>query len=355
MVLLAENSDVLSMKTIFISIYDGDTEKVILQSGVFEYLKQSGNRIVLLVRGKERIEYYKKNFEAENIFVELLPFAFTTAEKWWYHLGWNTIPTYSVFLRRYTNYLRHKNIFRYSVERTFGFLGRFSSWRSLLRFVYYYTPDAYARDLFEKYKPDIFFSPNMFSPEDFRLLRQAKKMKVKTIATAKSWDVLTTKAFTRVIADELLVFNEFNKEEAIRLGDYESENVVITGFPQFDIYYRNDIYLSRDEFCRSMGIDPKKKIVLFAVPGTWKTKFSKDVIQGLEDAFAHGAIDNNTHIIARLHPKYPDTSESLKDLKFFTFDRPGTLFSEKPEFSVDMGIGGDLRFHIYKKRHHTSC
>ena len=169
------------------------------------------------------------------------------------------------------------------------------------------------------------------SPEDFRLLRQAKRRGVKTAATAKSWDVLTTKAFTRVRADRLLVFNEFNRQEAIALGDYRQENIVVTGFPQFDIYAREEIFMPRDVFMRSIGADPAKRMALIAVPGDWKTPYTQEIMKELDRRIDAGHYPVPLQILARFHPKYPDSSEKLH-LKNFIFDRPGTHLSDKKNF-----------------------
>ena len=327
----------MNNKTIFISIYDGDTEKNVLRSGTFAHLKNAGHRIVLLIRGKDRLEYYRAAFADKQVAIELLPHATTTIERLWYFLGWNTLPTRSARLRRHMWLAKGWSRTRFAIGTTLGILAHIRAWRELLRFVYSIVPDDYAKEMFEKYKPDLLFAPNMFSPEDFRLLRQAKRRGVKTAATAKSWDVLTPKAFTRVRADRLLVFNEFNRQEAIALGDYRQENIVVTGFPQFDIYAREEIFMPRDVFMRSIGADPAKRMALIAVPGDWKTPYTQEIMKELDRRIDAGHYPVPLQILARFHPKYPDSSEKLH-LKNFIFDRPGTHLSDKKEFSVDMGI-----------------
>ncbi|MDB5189501.1 MAG: hypothetical protein JWL82_458 [Parcubacteria group bacterium] len=336
------------MKTLFLTVYDGDTEKVILRSGVFDRLKDSGNRIVLLIRGADRLAYYKEGFEEGNVVVELLPPAMTKLEMVWYHVGWNTLPTHSTYIRRYTKYRKHKNFIRYALECILGFLGNARAWRELLRTVYRYSPDSYCSDYFTKYQPDLVFAPNMFSPEDLRMLRAARRRGVATIATAKSWDVLTTKAFTRVKADRLLVFNEFNREEAIRLGDYAPTRVTVTGFPQFDVYARQDWRISKEAFCKQFAIDPTRALVLVAVPGDWKTPYTKEILAELDRRIEAGKFVKPVHVLARLHPKYADSSEG-EHYKHVTMDRPGTHFNEKREFSVDMGIANTYQFTFAPK------
>ncbi len=327
------------MKTIFLSVYDGDTEKNVLRTGTFPLLKASGHRIVLLIRGDDRLAYYKREFEEGSVFVESLPVATTAAERFWYFVGWNTLPTRAAEIRRHMYLARGWPRSRYLFGRALGFLGQFRVWRECLRMLYGAMPDTYASALFEKYRPDILFAPGMFSPEDCRLLRQAKRRSVKTVATAKSWDVLTTKAFTRVKADRLLVFNEFNRQEAIELGDYPPAHVVVTGFPQFDAYAHAALFSTREDFFERLGLDPAKKLVCIAVPGDWKTPYTKQIMAELDRRIENGAIRKPVQVLARFHPKYPDAAEGLK-LKHFVFNRPGTHLSATKEFAIDVGVSG---------------
>jgi UDP-N-acetylglucosamine:LPS N-acetylglucosamine transferase len=322
------------MKTIFISIRDGDTEKNILRSEVFSQLKAKGHKIVILIRGGDRLQYYRDNFEGHNVEVVALPPASNKLEVLLNHVDWNSVPTYSVYLRRRDWYLDHKNIVRYTLERTLGFLGKFKLWRNLYRLFYWLVPDQYASELFERYKPDVVFAPNMFSPEDFRLLKAARKRGIPTITTVKSWDVLTTKAFTRVKADKILVFNEYNATEAVELGDYKKEQVVVTGFPQFDIYTHKELIIPRDEFCRAARLNPEKPFILFAVPGDWKMAHTDEVIKHLDDSIQSGQIPP-VSILARVHPKYATRVEARTDYKHVIIDRPGTYFSKSSEHSMD--------------------
>jgi len=334
-------------KTIFITIYDGDTEKNVLRSGTFDLLKQSGHRFVLLICSPVRFDYYKQTFEGEQVSVELLPNAANALERLWYFIGWNSLPTRAVVLRRHMWLAKGWPRWRFALGTVFGFLGRFRVWRAFLRFVYAISPDSHARALFETYQPDLLFSPNMFSPDDCRLLRQAKRRGVKTIVTAKSWDVLTTKAFTRVKADRLLVFNEFNRQEAIELGDYDPAKIVVTGFPQFDIYSRDDIFMSRDEFFRTIGADPAKRLVLVAPPGDWMTPHTVDILAAFDRRIDEGRF-GPLQVLVRYHPKYPDASEKLESAHLIK-DRPGTLLSKKKETSIDMGVANSFAWTFTNK------
>lgn len=336
------------MKTIFISIYDGDTERVILRTDVFKTLLQSGHRIILLIRGVELVPYYRKEFESEQVQVEALPSANSQAENWWFSVGWNTIPTRATAVRRYRDYFLKKKYGMYFLGGLLSFLGKSRAWRSLLRSMYLVSGKEYAIELFKKYNPDLLFAANMFSPEDARLLATAKKRNVRTVTLAKSWDVLTTKAFTRVIADRIMVYNQFNHDEAIAVGDYLPEQVVITGFPQFDIYTLQETFLSREEFCKKAGLDPMRRTILYGIPGDWKSPDTRAILTELDRRIEADNFAKPIQILARFHPKYPDSSEGL-DARHIVFDRPGMRFSENTEFSLDAGNRGSTNKWTFRE------
>ena len=352
------------MKTIAISIYDGDTEKNILRSGVLDVLKKSDNKIILLIRGgvkNERVAYYEEHFQDDNVLIVPIPNALTTFERWMFHFCWNSLPTRSAYVKRHDLYLKHRNIFRYTLELTAGFLGKYRMWREIIRWFYFILPDNYAKDIFEKYKPDILFAPNMFSAEDCRLLRSARKMGIRTITMAKSWDVPTTRGFTRVKADSILVFNEINKQEIIDVGDYDAGCVHVVGFPQFDSYINQNLYSPRKDFFEQMGIQKDKELVLFAVPGDFKNPYSHEIMEQLDRAVEDGKFVRPVQFLARFHPKYPSKGEMLKNLKHFTLDRPGTYFSKTLERSVDAPSSETFQWtytdkdilHLINSLHHS--
>jgi CDP-glycerol glycerophosphotransferase (TagB/SpsB family) len=100
---------------------------------------------------------------------------------------------------------------------------------------------------------------------------------------------------------------------------------------------------SREAFCARMGLDPTKRIITFAIPGDWKTPSTKNILHELDRRIDEGAFLKPVQILARLHPKYPDSSEK-EVFKHVIMDRPGTLLATKREFSIDMGIQGTYAF-----------
>jgi len=61
--------------------------------------------------------------------------------------------------------------------------------------------------LFNKYKPDLVFLPDVHSIQDVTVLREAKRQKIKTIGMPGSWDHFP-KRFEPLRVDKLMVWNE---------------------------------------------------------------------------------------------------------------------------------------------------
>lgn len=326
------------MRTVLVTIYDGDTEKIILHGGVVHALVARGVKVVLCIRGEDRRAYYTEHYAGEHVSVEVLPPSRTRAEMLWHEVSWNSVPVHFVYVRHRMALARTGNYLAYVARSTIWLLAHLKVWRAFLRFLYGAVKDNYAHELFEKYKPDLVFAPNMFSPSDFRILRAAKQRGIKTVTMGKSWDVFTTKAFTRVKADKIIAFNEHIKEEAIKYGDYKPRQIVVTGFPQYDasVSYRPSV--SRDEFCKRLGLNPAKKIILFALQGDWIAPKTHEVLGELDRAVRTGVFGESAQILARFHPKYRDASEKLV-LANGVFDRPGTLLGDSHAI---VAAGGDL-------------
>lgn len=63
--------------------------------------------------------------------------------------------------------------------------------------------------------------------------------------------------------DIILSWGRLQNEIFIERG-YPKDNIVTVGAPKFDTYVDYEPLLSRDQYCNFMGLDPTKKIILFA-------------------------------------------------------------------------------------------
>jgi hypothetical protein len=119
--------------------------------------------------------------------------------------------------------------------------------------------------LFKDLKPDLVFNcSHVHGPAAELPLVVAHKLNIPTAGFIFSWDNLTS--CSRILApyDYYLVWHKHMKEQLISMyPSIKQERVFSTGTPQFDFHFKSEFYLSREELCSQIGIDPKRPFVLY--------------------------------------------------------------------------------------------
>ena len=78
-----------------------------------------------------------------------------------------------------------------------------------------------------------------------------------------SWDHLTSKALIRDAPDRVIVWNEVQRDEAVRLHGIAPQAVVVTGAQCFDHWFGRQPSRTRAEFCASAGLAGDKPFLLY--------------------------------------------------------------------------------------------
>jgi hypothetical protein len=133
---------------------------------------------------------------------------------------------------------------------------------------YCFFPDKMYNRYFLKYKPDLVIATTIKTKRDIAILKSAKRFQVPNVGMARSWDNLD-RILIAVRPQKLVVQNEVMKVLAEKLHAIKSDDVFVSGFPQFDVYHKPETYMKREEFLRSLGLDPNKKTIMFASEGVW--------------------------------------------------------------------------------------
>jgi hypothetical protein len=100
------------------------------------------------------------------------------------------------------------------------------------------------------------------SQADF--VRAANRLGIRCAYPVASWDNLTNKGLLRDAPDLVLVWNGLQKAEAVELHRVPAERVRVTGAPPYDHWFEWRPAWSREDFCREVGLDPERPIVLYA-------------------------------------------------------------------------------------------
>lgn len=315
------------MKTVWITVYDGAISKNILRTSVFAEL-QKQCRIVLFVP-KAKQEFYR-GFIPKTVRIEATPEAdHPLFENRFHALALDSFPTHTVYLKIWHDYKKNRSVLKLLLKLFLWTLGKTTPFHRFMRQIYATVPDRSFDSFFAACPPDCVFLPNMMSNEDYRLIKAARKRRILSIGMPKSWDNFTSKTFFNIFPDRILVQNEIMKEEAVRLFSYPRKHITVVGFPQFDIYARQDEGYSRTEFLSSLGLDPEKRTILYAAAGHQLAPYDEEVLSGLIHQIQEDPECQKIQILVRPHPKYEFQEKAIPRFTHVVVDRPGSLITNK--------------------------
>ncbi len=105
---------------------------------------------------------------------------------------------------------------------------------------------------------------NLRFSEETDYIKAARHLGVPTAVPVLSWDNLSTKGLIQVPPDRLFVWNAHHLKDAVEIHDVPSERIEVAGSPFFDKWFDPPVDLpSREAFCRRLGLDPARRILLY--------------------------------------------------------------------------------------------
>jgi hypothetical protein len=328
------------MKTIFITIFQGAEAKNILRTDIYRKLIANPElRLVFFVGDENRGEYYKKEFNHERVIYEVAPtYNPKLADKIMDFLRFKLIKTKTLDLRR-----------KMALEDGGGYLAYLFSFfinriianrlvRKIVRELdYFFAKQNEFAPFFEKYKPDLIFLAHLFDSLEIAMLREAKKRNIYSIGFINSWDKLTARGMIRLLPNKLVVFNEIVRKEALDFADMKSKDIFISGIPQYDQYINSKLS-SRHDFYKKVGIDPVKRILVYAPMGKYFSNSDWDIIDLLHEWFAKKLLPEDSELLVRFQPNDFLDEEEIKKRPWLIYDYPGVRFSKKRGVDWDMSF-----------------
>ena len=114
-----------------------------------------------------------------------------------------------------------------------------------------------------------------FASEQVDFLKSARRLGIPTGVCVASWDNLTNKGLLRFVPERVFVWNEVQRREAVELHGIPAERVVATGAQLFDEWFERRPSRSREEFVRTVGLDPAEPYVLYVGSSPFVTRHSR--------------------------------------------------------------------------------
>ncbi len=181
------------------------------------------------------------------------------------------------------------------------------------------------------YKPDVVLvTPLVYLGSwQFEVLRAALAEGLRTAFSVGSWDHLSSKALIRDMPLRVLVWNETQKDEAVRLHGVPADRVIITGAQCYDQWFGRVPLRTREEFCCHVGLRADKPFILYVCSALFwgspvEAEFVCRWIRSLRDS-AHPEL-RSAAILIRPHPA---RMEEWKTIDLSTFDNV-SLYGSNP-------------------------
>lgn len=342
------------MKTIFVTIFQAIEAKNILRTTVLERLLAHPDiRLVCFVKFEERAAFYRREIPHERIVYEPFPGAPSgRCERFMSFLKFHLIRTRTTNLKKRMHLERSGNWPFFLVSHLLNWLIARPLVRRLLRLLdLRLVGDPGFGPYFERYRPSAVFLAHLFDDVEAALLREAHHRGVPSVGYINSWDKVTTRASVRLLPDTMLVFNDIVKTEVMRYADMPADRVIPTGIPQYDRYVTTRP-APREEFFKRIGIDPSKRLVVYAPMGRTFSDSDWEMIDILRAAIERGRIGPDAALLVRFQPNdFVDEAE-LKRRPGLHYDIPGIRFGT--ERSVDWDMSFDELDHLAATLAHLS-
>lgn len=346
------------MKTIFIPIFYRPQARNVLRTDIFKTLIANKDIRVVVFVPTLKLKEYQDEFLNKNVVfegLEELPEFISRLDKFFGRLALFFINSQTGKFNR-KEWLLHgrKNPARYLISMFFLFLfGNIKILRIITRFLdFHLIKDGQYQKYFEKYRPNLVFLSNITTKIDRGFLRTAKKNKVFSIGMINAWDNITLAKYPfRILPDKLIAYNKIIKEEAVKYIDMPEKGIFVSGWPHFD-HYVNSKRISREDFCKKLGIDPRKRILLFASIGSTLNPTEWQVLKLLDDAIKDGKLPNDLIIIFRQHPTEKTRMENVKTSEHVVIDDSKTIIQKDGKNYSEI-LKGDMD-HLADSIYHSA-
>jgi UDP-N-acetylglucosamine:LPS N-acetylglucosamine transferase len=163
-----------------------------------------------------------------------------------------------------------------------------------------------------------------------------RRLGLPLIGHVASWDHTVGKGIVSPHLRRYIVQNEVMREDLVRFHGIERERIVVTGWPQTDVFHRQRPRAEYDELLRGLGLDPGRPVVLVMGNTPTNAPFERQFVERLVAWWEAGGARERFSVLFRPHPRdrewrdrfAPALSRSgiaVQEASFTDFDRLATL------------------------------
>lgn len=151
------------------------------------------------------------------------------------------------------------------------------------------------------------------------LFEAANDLNIRTISVIYSWDNLPKARLNSKSSDYLVWSDYMKKELLIYYPEVDEDSILVTGTPQFEFYYNENLYISKDEFCEKFGLDINRKIICYSGDDKRTSPFDPKYLEDLAETISTLNYENKPQILFRRCPvdlsdRYDNVLKKYKDI-----------------------------------------
>lgn len=157
-------------------------------------------------------------------------------------------------------------------------------------------------DVLDRERPDCVLYTCVI-PFKAECLKEAKRRRIPLVLAFSFWDQATSKGPLAFEPDEVLSWSEEMSREILQHHHLPATRIHHRGVLYFDQYFQKEGLLERADFCRSLGIDPDKKVILYGMGDSRTLKCNLPFLDKLRGMIASDELGFPCHLLVRVSPK----------------------------------------------------
>jgi CDP-Glycerol:Poly(glycerophosphate) glycerophosphotransferase len=123
------------------------------------------------------------------------------------------------------------------------------------------------------------------------------------VGNIASWDHTVGKGIVAQHLDRYLVQNEEMRNDLVCYHGIEADRVVVTGWPQTDVFRRRRPRADYDELLRSLGLDPSRQLVVVMGNTPTNAPYEANLVERLVSWWQAGGARDRLSLLFRPHPR----------------------------------------------------
>lgn len=212
-------------------------------------------------------------------------------------------------------------------------------------------PDRVSCRKLRRWRPDVVLVTPLIdlSYGQTDMIKAARSLGIPSVLAVASWDNLTNKGLVHIQPDRVVLWNDIQRDEAVRLHGLDPSRIVRTGAQPFDQWFEMQPGSDRAAFCaRVGGLDPARPILLYLCSSSFicrdEVSFVREWLTALR-ASGDPAI-RSANILIRPHPS------NVIQWRNVDFADPGVAIWPR---SGAQTVDADRKQAYFDSLHHATC